>query len=615
MTGIKLSIRTKILLGLAPLLVLILINYGVTYQPESWSDDLILVVFVSAIILFYWVLQQVFITPLGYLSNRISRISEGDYTQRIQYLHQDELGNIAAVVDKLAENAENATTFIKNIKEGNLDAQYANANENHPAQQDGLAGTLIGLRDHMKIIAEQEKERNWATEGLAKFVYILRANNEEITTLGDKIITNLVKYVNANQGGLFVVNQEEESTYLELVSCYAFDRKKYIQRNIQLGEGLVGQAYLEKDTIYLTDVPEDYITITSGLGLANPKSILIIPLKVNDQILGVVELASFHPFAKYQIAFIEKLGESIASTISNAKVNERTKRLLEESQEQSEQMRAQEEEMRQNMEELHATQEDLQRKNIERQQAEKELLRAKTYLNSIINKIGNPILVKDRQHRLILINDAFCAFAGMKREQMLNKSDHDLFPKEQADIFYAMDEIVFNSGKDNVNVETNTDSNGVERTVVTRKTVFTDESGETFLVATVTDITDTKQLEQVLNQEKNMLDTLMDSLQEMVAFKDASGRFLKANKALADKFNISQKEDITGKTVFDLLPKEQAQLLSSKEQQVISTGQTVESEERLVLPDGSDSNGVISQIPVKDLNGNVSGTLHIIKQE
>ncbi|QHT71125.1 PAS domain-containing protein [Rhodocytophaga rosea] len=614
MSNMNWSIRTKILLGLLPLLLLVVMNYGVSYQPNSWGDELILTIFIAAIVLFYWVLQQVFIKPLSYLTDRISRISEGDYTQCIEYAHNDELGNIADVVDKLAENAQNATTFITNIKDGNLDAEYTKSRASSDEQKDGLAGTLIGLRDHMKTIAEQERERNWATEGLAKFVYILRANNEEITTLGDKIITNLVKYVNANQGGLFVVNQEEDTTYLELVSCYAFDRKKFIQRKIQPGEGMVGQAYLEKDTIYLTEIPDDYITITSGLGLANPSCILIVPLKVNDQILGVVELASFHTFPTYQIAFIEKLGESIASTISNAKVNERTKRLLEESQEQSEEMRAQEEEMRQNMEELHATQEDLQRKNIERQQAEKELMRAQSYLNSIINKIGNPILVKDRKHRLILINDAFCEFAGMKREQMLNKSDHDLFPKEQADIFYAMDEVVFNSGEDNINVETNTDSHGVERTVVTKKTVFKDESGETFLVATVTDISDTRQLENVLSQEKTMLDTLMDSLQEMVAFKDASGRFLKANKALADKFKIPQKEEIAGKTVFDYLPKEQAEILSSKEQEVITTGKTVESEERLILPDGSDTSGVSSQIPFKDTKGNISGTLHIFKQ-
>jgi PAS domain S-box-containing protein len=418
-------------------------------------------------------------------------------------------------------NNENATDFIKNIKQGNLEAEYTISGDGQNSRTDVLATTLTDLRDHLKTIASQEQERNWTTEGLAKFVYILRANNEEITTLCDQIISSLVKYVSANQGGLFIVNgQEENNPYLELISCYAYDRKKYVQKKIQPGEGLVGQAYLEKDIIYLTEVPEDYINITSGLGLANPKSILIVPLKVNDQILGIVELASFHQFHKYQIEFIEKLGESIASTVANAKVNERTKKLLEESQEQSEQMRAQEEEMRQNMEELHATQEDLQRKNLERHQAEKELTKARNYLHSIINKISSPILVKDRQHRLILVNDAFCSFAGMRREDLLNKADHDLFAKEQADIFYEKDEVVFNSGKENINIESNTDSTGAERTVVTRKTTFTDENGEVYLVATITDISEKKQIEDALAKERLILQAIMEAIPEAINVKE-----------------------------------------------------------------------------------------------
>jgi PAS domain S-box-containing protein len=108
--------------------------------------------------------------------------------------------------------------------------------------------------------------------------------------------------------------------------------------------------------------------IASGLGESNPTSILIVPLKVNEQIFGIVELASFDEFPEYQRDFVAKIGESIASTISMVKVNEKTTRLLQESQIMTEQMQAQEEEMRQNMEELQATQEEMERnQNIIRQ--------------------------------------------------------------------------------------------------------------------------------------------------------------------------------------------------------------------------------------------------------
>jgi PAS domain S-box-containing protein len=489
---------------------LAIVNYLYNRQTTTYIDELFLFLHSALAILAYIFIQHTYLKPLNQVAEKALSIAEGNVEQRIEGVSIPQLAQIGSVINSLAINNENATEFIKNIKQGNLEAVYNTSLAEKNGRKDVLAATLTDLRDHLKNIANQEQERNWTTEGLAKFVYILRANNEEITTLGDQIITSLVKYVNANQGGLFVVNEEDgQRPQLELVSCYAYNRKKYIEKTIQPGQGLIGQAYLEKDTIYITEVPEDYVHITSGLGLANPKSILIVPLKVNDQVLGVVELASFQKFQKYQIEFIEKLGESIASTISNAKVNERTKKLLEESQQQSEQMRAQEEEMRQNMEELHATQEDLQRKNLERQQAENELTKARNYLHSIINKISSPILVKDRQHRLILVNDAFCDFAGMRREQLVNKSDHDLFPKEQADIFYEKDEVVFTSGQENINIESNTDSSGMERTVLTRKTTFTDESGEVYLVATITDITDKKQTEEALNRERQTLEAIM----------------------------------------------------------------------------------------------------------
>ena len=220
--------------------------------------------------------------------------------------------------------------------------------------------------EEIELTQVEDKKREWANNGLAKFADILRTQQDDIQKSYDTIISFLVKYLEANQAGLFIVEEKNDTTkHIQLKSCYAYERKKYLAREIEIGEGLIGQCYLEKDIIYLTDVPQNYVTITSGIGASTPRAVLIVPLILNDEVFGIIELASFKPFEKYQIDFLIKAGENTAATISNLKTNERTKLLLEESQQQSEEMRAQEEEMRQNMEEMQATQEELSRKSEE----------------------------------------------------------------------------------------------------------------------------------------------------------------------------------------------------------------------------------------------------------
>jgi GAF domain-containing protein len=172
-----------------------------------------------------------------------------------------------------------------------------------------------------------------------------------------------VVYLKANQGGIYTISKDlHQKRKLELRSCYAFERKKYREKVVDSGEGILGEAFREKRTIYITKIPDNYVRITSGLGDATPTSLLITPLKVNDEIEGMIEIASFQKFLPHEIDFVEKVCESVASTIISVKINEKTKELLENAQLASEMMRAQEEEMRQNMEELQATQEEMQRK-------------------------------------------------------------------------------------------------------------------------------------------------------------------------------------------------------------------------------------------------------------
>ena len=304
-----------------------------------------------------------FFKPLKNISDTAKKISEGDHEVISQYAYTNEVGYISNTLNEMVKSLRSATAFVEKIGDGNLDEQFEGANEDE-LSKNSLVKALITMREQMKEVREEEQKRKWSTEGLALFSDVLRSTDVDLHELGRILIAKLVEYSGSNQGGLYLLNEEGEKK-LELIALYAYDRHKYDEKVIRLGEGLIGQTFLEKKTTLLLEIPEDYIRIGSGLGYAEPKSIIIVPLMVNDEIFGIVELGSFKKFEPFEIQFVEKLGENIASTISSVKVNQRTKQLLEDSQQLTEQMQAQEEEMRQNMEELTATQEEMQRTELE----------------------------------------------------------------------------------------------------------------------------------------------------------------------------------------------------------------------------------------------------------
>lgn len=268
------------------------------------------------------------------------------------------------VSDSLNKLSEETTRL--NVMSQFID-EIARGNFQHSLEtNDELGLKLVNMKDKLAENYAAENKRMWASTGMAKISEILRNQYESSQHLYDAILSFLVKYTNSNQGSLFILNDDDSNDQeLVLVAAYAFDRKKYLERTVKPGEGLLGQCFLEKEHILMTDVPKDYIRITSGLGGATPRSLLIMPVKLDKEVYGILELASFQVFETHEVELIRSMAESIAATISTVRINERTRILLEKTQQQTEEMRAQEEEMRQNMEELAATQEEMSRKEQE----------------------------------------------------------------------------------------------------------------------------------------------------------------------------------------------------------------------------------------------------------
>ncbi len=245
---------------------------------------------------------------------------------------KDELNAVILAGLQLSNTLKNASEFALNIGKGNFDSPFYPVSEH-----DVLGNALIQMQQQLQIAALEEKKHTWAVDGMAKVVEAIQGDKLSFSEIADKALALLITYLNANQGGIFVLNTTNpQETYLEMIACYAYNRKRFAERKISVkdkrAEGLIGQAYIEKRTIYLTEIPNNYTRITSGLGDATPTSLLIVPLKLNERVIGVIELASFKNYQKYEIAFVEKLAETIASTIITTQSSEQTQKLLHQSQ-------------------------------------------------------------------------------------------------------------------------------------------------------------------------------------------------------------------------------------------------------------------------------------------
>lgn len=383
-------------------------NGFIGYLQSEKSLELIASVFVIAIAIFIWQFSSRQVTkPIREIRLALSKLSIGEIPPPVTAISNDEIGEIGKAINQLIGGLSKLGEFATQIGNGNYDISY-----NKLGQNDVLGNSLLNMRDNLKQLAIEDARRNWANEGAARFADLLRANNHSIPTLTKIILAELVKYVEANQGCFFVMDQQSEEPQLELMAAFAWNRQRIRNKTVRWGEGLVGQAWTEKDTLFITEIPQNYIEIGSGLGDANPKNIVAVPLIFNEEVYGVIELASFAVLPAYRVEFLKRIAENIASTLAATFVTERTQRLLQESQSISEQLRVQEEEMRQNLEELLSTQEQSAR-NMEIAKSSSESL------EQIIESLPDAILQVDADWYILKMNNNLCQMTGYSREALL----------------------------------------------------------------------------------------------------------------------------------------------------------------------------------------------------
>src|SRR5205809_2859053 len=261
------------------------------------------------------------------------------------------------LTDNVNQLAANLTTQVRAI--ANVATAVTKGDLTRFIQVDA-SGEVAALKDNinemirnLKDTTIKNNEQDWLKTNLTKFTRMLQGQ-KDMLTVGKLILSELAPVVSAQHGVFYVVETPKDETqdepehnepYLKLLASYAFRSRKKVGNRFSLGEGLVGQAALEKERILITNAPADYVQITSGLGQAPPTNIIVLPVLFEGQVKAVMELSSFEKFSAIHQAFLDQLVESIGIVLNTIEANTRTEDLLKQSQSLARELQSRQQEL------------------------------------------------------------------------------------------------------------------------------------------------------------------------------------------------------------------------------------------------------------------------------
>jgi CheY-like chemotaxis protein/HAMP domain-containing protein len=287
------------------------------------------------------------------------------------------------LTDNVNELAANLTTQVRAIAEvatavtkGDLTRSISVAAEGEVAiLKDNINQMIANLRE----TTQKNTEQDWLKTNLAKFTRMLQGQRD-LETVSKLILSELAPLVSAQHGVFYLMDAGEQHPCLKLLSTYAYRERKHLANRFRLGEGLVGQCALERERILITEVPHDYIKISSGLGEASPLNLVVLPVLFEGQVTAVIELASFRRFSEIHLTFFDQLTESIAIVLNTIAASMRTEELLKQSQSLTEELQSQQKELtdtnkrlEQQAQSLKASEELLKNQQEQLQQTNEEL--------------------------------------------------------------------------------------------------------------------------------------------------------------------------------------------------------------------------------------------------
>lgn len=416
-------------------------------------------------------------------------LQSGKLPPPLEFTSEDEFGQVASNLNIHTADLQKQIGHITSLSAEGPGVIYK------PDENDELGNALVVLSDYLtsKELEEvtrnrEDKRQNWISEGMAQLGEVLRSERENLIELSYLIIQKLVTYMNVEMGSIFITNDTDpENPSLDLAASYAFDRRKYMNSSLPWGVGLPGTCALEKELIFLTEVPGDYFEVSSGTGSSQPNCILLVPLKINEVVYGVIELATVRLLRPFETEFLESLSESIASSLLAVRTNERTSDLLKQSQGQAEALKTQEKAMLENMKQLEHAQEESSKKESE--------------ISGILNAMNQSSLVAELglTGRFSSINDQFLLLLESHRDQVVGKLHSEFAQVDPYSDAYKEFWLSLREGKSRSNIEMYKLFSGKEVWVKQTFTPIINNEGKVYKILNIAvDITENRMLQDTL---------------------------------------------------------------------------------------------------------------------
>lgn len=463
------------------------------------------------------------VVVLGLVTARIFQLYRHQKRKRqeaLRTLHESELRYFNGLPGE-SSSAEHGSGLLRALEQAdNLSDKLLKIYEHadtkaHTTASDNLVNKLEEIMKLQHLSQERKSQEDWRVAGLQRLNTILLHQHKTSADLYQAVISFLVKYTEAQVGGLFLLKSAEDQKTLSLQACYAYERKKYLQRELDITHGLVGQCFQEQATIFLKQLPAGYMHITSGLGTHVPVSLILVPIKSHQQIEGVLEIASTRVLTSSQKLFLEESASLLGASVRQIMTTQVTAALLQRSRVQEDELRAQEEELRQNMEELEATHEEMSRQLNELSEVQHALAREKNLFTALMNNLPDAIYFKDRSCKLIRVSKYMAEVFGASEAELIGKSDFDFQDNQHAQEAYDDEQTIMKTRTPKIDfVEKEVRSDGSVHWVSTSKLPLVDADNQvvgTFGLSR--DITTYKRLEEENARKTDQLLTTNTTLQ------------------------------------------------------------------------------------------------------